>query len=57
MHSLTLALDGGEWSALCTSHFTPRKRTPGQEAGWARKWRTDVMADLVAESFSLWSYN
>jgi hypothetical protein len=28
-HSLTLALDGGKWSASCPSHFTPRKRAPG----------------------------
>jgi hypothetical protein len=28
-HSLTLALDGGEWSASCPSCFTPRERAPG----------------------------
>jgi len=26
---LTFALDVGEWSASCPSHFTPRKRAPG----------------------------
>jgi hypothetical protein len=26
-HSLTSALDGGEWSALCSSHFTPREKS------------------------------
>jgi hypothetical protein len=26
---LTLALDGGEWSAVCPSCFTPRERDPG----------------------------
>jgi len=28
MHSLTLAQDGGEWSTLCPSRFTPRERAP-----------------------------
>jgi hypothetical protein len=28
MHSLTSALEGGEWSASCPSHFTPRERAP-----------------------------
>jgi hypothetical protein len=35
---LTLALDGGEWSASCTSHFTLQNKMPvptGQKAGWA----------------------
>jgi len=26
MHSLTSALDGGEWSASRLDHFTPRER-------------------------------
>jgi hypothetical protein len=26
---LTLALDGGEWLALCPSRFTTRERSPG----------------------------
>jgi hypothetical protein len=25
---LIMALDGGEWSASCPSHFTPMKETP-----------------------------
>jgi hypothetical protein len=29
MHSLTSALDGGEWSASRPDRFTPRKRAPG----------------------------
>jgi hypothetical protein len=35
-HSLTLALDGGEWSASCPSCFTPRERAPGIHCigGW-----------------------
>jgi hypothetical protein len=28
-HSLTSALDGGEWSASRLAHFTPRERAPG----------------------------
>jgi hypothetical protein len=28
MHSLTSALDGGEWSALHLGRFTPRERAP-----------------------------
>jgi len=28
-HSLTSALDGGEWSASRSSWFTHRKRAPG----------------------------
>jgi hypothetical protein len=31
MHSLTLALDGGEWSASHPCHFTPRERAPGTQ--------------------------
>jgi hypothetical protein len=36
-HSLTLALDGGEWSASRPGRFTPRESSPvpiGLEAGW-----------------------
>jgi hypothetical protein len=29
MHSLTSALDGGEWSASRPGRFTPRERAPG----------------------------
>jgi hypothetical protein len=28
-HSLTSALDGGEWSASRPGRFTPRERAPG----------------------------
>jgi hypothetical protein len=36
-HSLTSALDGGEWSASRPSRFTPTKRAPGTHwiGGWA----------------------
>jgi hypothetical protein len=36
MHFLTLALDGGEWSASRPIHFTPRKRAPGTQ--WIGGW-------------------
>jgi len=42
-HALTLALDGGEWSASLPGRFTPRERGP--EAGWVpepvwtQQWR------------------
>jgi hypothetical protein len=36
MHSLALALDGGEWSASCPGHFTPRERSPGTH--WIGGW-------------------
>jgi hypothetical protein len=29
MHTLTSALDGGEWSASRPGRFTPRERAPG----------------------------
>ena len=34
--SLTLALDGGEWSTPCAGHFTPRKDPVPivWESGW-----------------------
>jgi hypothetical protein len=35
-HSLTLALDGGGWSASRSGRFTPRERAPG--AHWIRGW-------------------
>jgi hypothetical protein len=36
MHFLTSALDGGEWSASCPSHITPRERAPPTHSvgGW-----------------------
>jgi hypothetical protein len=35
-HSLTSALDGGEWSASRSGRFTPRERAPGTHfiGGW-----------------------
>jgi hypothetical protein len=37
-HSLTKALDGGEWSDSRPGHLTPRERTPkyplGRRLGW-----------------------
>jgi len=36
IHSLTSALDGGEWSASCPGHFTPRERDPGTH--WIGGW-------------------
>jgi hypothetical protein len=36
MHSLTLALDGGEWSASRSGRFTPRIRTSGTH--WIGGW-------------------
>jgi hypothetical protein len=35
-HSLTLALDGGEWLASCPGSFTPKERTPGTH--WIGGW-------------------
>jgi hypothetical protein len=31
-----IALDGGEWSASCPSHFTPSEGTPGTH--WIGGW-------------------
>jgi hypothetical protein len=35
-HSLTSALDGGEWSASHPGRFTPRERAPGTH--WIGVW-------------------
>jgi hypothetical protein len=35
-HSLTSALDGGEWSASRPGRFTPRQRSPGSH--WIGGW-------------------
>jgi hypothetical protein len=35
-HSLTSALDGGEWSASRSGRFTPRERAPGTH--WIGGW-------------------
>jgi len=36
IHSLTSALDGGEWSASRLAHFTSRERTP--DTHWIGGW-------------------
>jgi hypothetical protein len=45
--SLTLALDGGEWSALLPGHFTPRERALGTH--WIGGW-VDPRAFLEVNS-------
>jgi hypothetical protein len=35
-HSLTSALDGGEWAASRPGRFTPRERVPGTH--WIGGW-------------------
>jgi hypothetical protein len=42
-HSLTSALDGGEWSAQRPGHFTPREGAPGTR--WIGRW-VGPMPDL-----------
>jgi hypothetical protein len=44
-HSLTSALDGGEWSASRPGRFTPRERAPGTH--WIGGW-VDARAVLDA---------
>jgi len=49
-HSLTSALDGGEWSALCPGRFTPKERAPGTHwiGGWvAGSMRTEENLQIV----------
>jgi hypothetical protein len=36
IHSLTSALDGGEWSASCSCRFSSRERAPGTH--WIGGW-------------------
>jgi len=36
MHSMTLVLEGGEWSASLPSHFTLRERASGTH--WIGDW-------------------
>jgi hypothetical protein len=36
VHSLTSALDGGEWSVLRLVRFSPRERAPGTH--WIGGW-------------------
>jgi hypothetical protein len=45
-HSLTLALDEGEWSASRPGRFTPRERAPGTH--WIGGWvGTGAVLDTV----------
>jgi hypothetical protein len=47
MHSLTSALDGGEWSASHPGRFTPGERATGTH--WIRGWMgpRDVLDAVV----------
>jgi hypothetical protein len=45
-HSLTLALDGHEWSASRPGRFTPKERTPGTR--WIGGWVGPMGAGLDA---------
>jgi hypothetical protein len=48
MHSLTLALDRGEWSASHPGSFTPRERAPGTH--WIGDWiGPRAVLDMVAK--------
>jgi hypothetical protein len=48
---LILALDGGEWSALCSGQFIPWERVPSTQ--WTEGWLgTGVGLDEVAEKNS-----
>jgi hypothetical protein len=47
-HSLTSALDGGEWSASHPDHFTSRERAPGTH--WIGGWvGTRAILDMVVK--------
>jgi hypothetical protein len=54
-HSLTSALDGGEWSASRPGRFTPRERAPGTHwiEGWVcsepfwQRWRREKFPALA----------
>jgi hypothetical protein len=47
-HSLTSALDGGEWSASRASCFTPREKAPGTH--WIGGWvGPRAVLDLVVK--------
>jgi hypothetical protein len=52
-HSLTLSLDGGEWSASRPGRFTPKERAIGiYEYTW---WDTQLLSDPVNVLFYLQS--
>jgi hypothetical protein len=46
IHSLTSALDGGEWSASHPGRFTSRERAPGTHwlGGWVIENESEVCA-------------
>jgi len=47
-HSLTSALDGGEWSASPPGRFTPRERDPGTP--WIGGWvETGTVLDAAVK--------
>jgi hypothetical protein len=56
-HSLTSALDGGDWSASRPGRFTPRERTPGTH--WIGGWvgRRTVLDAVVKRKFPVPSGN
>jgi hypothetical protein len=50
MHSLTLALDGGEWSASRSGRFTPREGASGTH--WIGGWvGPRAILDVVMRKF------
>jgi hypothetical protein len=51
-HSLTSALDGGEWSASRSGHLTPRERAPGTR--WLGGWLSPraVLGSVVKKKIS-----
>jgi len=49
---LTSVLDGGEWSASCSSHFTPGEIAPS--TNWGGCWVGPIASlDVVAKKKSL----
>jgi hypothetical protein len=54
-HSLTSALDGGEWSASRPGHFTPTERAPGthwigaygKDTSIFKPWNVSTLFDLI----------
>jgi hypothetical protein len=53
MHSLNLALDGGEWSATRPGRFIPKKRAPCTYwiGGWVGPRRRNFLTNWVTVSF------
>jgi hypothetical protein len=57
-HSLTLALDVGDWSASCPGCFTPRERAPGTH--WIGGWVSPrAVLDVVVRKIPIphWELN